>query len=283
MPINPDAVGVTGDLLRFSWSPKDALLYAISVGAGTPDLVFSTENTIGIPQQVLPTFAVVAGMDSGGFETSAMSRIGTFDMAMGFHGSEEVELHRPIPVAGEAECQDRVTAIYDKGKAAVVVLESQARLPDGEPLWTLRATTFLRGEGGWGGDRGPSGARNTPPDRSPDHEVTLQTSVDQALLYRLNGDRNPLHSDPSFSARAGFETPILHGLCTYGFTGRGLLRAYCDNDPARLRLMDGRFSSTVLPGDALTVRSWLVDEGVAVFTTAVGDRTVLDQGLVRFE
>ncbi len=122
-----------------------------------------------------------------------------------------------------------------------------------------------------------------PPEREPDHEVTYQTRTDQALLYRLSGDRNPLHSDPAFAAMGGFDRPILHGLCTYGFTGRALLHALCDSDPARFRSMEGRFSSPVLPGEALTVKAW-VDGGEAVFQTTGDDgRVVLDAGKVTFD
>jgi acyl dehydratase len=143
-------------------------------------------------------------------------------------------------------------------------------------------SAFIRGEGGWGGERGPSGAQNEPPDRDPDHTVSYATLPNQALIYRLSGDRNPLHSDPSFSAMGGFPTPILHGLCTYGFTGRALLAQLCDDDPARFHHLEGRFSSPVMPGEELTIRTWRTSATEAVFTTAVGDRVVIDQGLVRF-
>ena len=130
---------------------------------------------------------------------------------------------------------------------------------------------------------GPSGTLNElPAGKAPDHELTLRTSADQAFVYRLSGDRNPLHTDPSFAAMGGFDRPILHGLCSYGFTGRALLRMLCADDVARFRHIDGRFSAPVLPGDELTVRAWVVGPGEAVFTTSVGDRAVIDQGLVRF-
>ena len=172
--------------------------------------------------------------------------------------------------------------MYDKGKAAVVVTESVATDANGAPLYTTGASLFIRGEGGWGGDRGPSGPQNVPPERTADHSVTYQTSVDQALVYRLNGDRNPLHSDPSFAAMGGFDRPILHGLCTYGFTGRALLHSVCGGDSARFKHVEGRFASPVIPGEALTINIWVTGAGEAVFTTSVGDRVVLDQGLVRF-
>jgi acyl dehydratase len=283
MPLNPDAVGATGDVRTISWTSKDALLYAVGIGAGQADLPFTTENTKDVTQVVYPTFAVVAGSGTASPGSSAMSQIGSFNFALLVHGSQAITLHRPIPVEATARVQDRVVAMYDKGKAAVVVTEADTTLDSGEPLWTTRSAVFIRGEGGWGGDRGPSGPQNEPPaDTAPDHEITLQTSPDQAFVYRLSGDRNPLHTDPSFAAIGGFDRPILHGLCSYGFTGRALLGALCDHDVTRFHHVEGRFSAPVLPGDALTVKVWRTGDDVAVFTTSVGDRTVIDQGLVRF-
>lgn len=283
MALNPDAVGATGDPRTISWTSKDALLYAVGIGAGQADLAFTTENTQNVTQVVYPTFAVVAGSGSASSGRSSMSQIGTFNWAMLVHGSQAITLHRPIPVEATAITQDRVVAMYDKGKAAVVVTEAEVKLESGEPLWTTRSSAFIRGEGGWGGERGPSGPVNEPPAGvAADHEVTLQTSPDQAFVYRLSGDRNPLHTDPSFAALGGFDRPILHGLCTYGFTGRALLAMLCDGDVTRFEHIEGRFSSPVLPGDALTVRAWVTEPGTAVFTTSVADRIVIDQGLVRF-
>ena len=282
MPLNPEAVGATGDVRTISWNSKDALLYAVGIGAGSDDLPFSTENTSGVDQVVFPTFAVVAGSGTASPGKSAMGEIGTFNWAMLVHGSQAITLHRPIPVEAQATTQDTVVAMYDKGKAAVVVTENEVKTADGQPLWTTRSSVFIRGEGGWGGDRGPSGPQNEPPAAAPDHEVTLQTSPDQAFVYRLSGDRNPLHTDPSFAALGGFDRPILHGLCTYGFTGRALLKSLCDNDVTRFHHIEGRFSSPVMPGDELTVRIWRTTAGEAVFTTSVGERAVIDQGLVKF-
>jgi acyl dehydratase len=283
MALNPDSVGSVGDVRTMSWTSKDALLYAVGIGAGQADLPFSTENTQNTPQVVYPTFAVVAGSGTASPGASAMGKIGTFNFALLVHGTQAVTLHRPIPVEAQATIQDRVVAMYDKGKAAVVVLENEVKLASGEPLFNTRSSLFIRGEGGWGGDRGPSGPQNEPPaDAAPDHEVTLQTQPDQAFVYRLSGDRNPLHTDPSFAAIGGFDRPILHGLCTYGFTGRALLAELCGNDVTKFHHIEGRFSSPVMPGDALTVRMWRTGAGEAVFTTSVGERAVIDQGLVRF-
>ena len=281
MPLNPAAVGAVGDVRTMSWNSKDALLYAVGIGAGQNDLPFTTENTKEVQQVVFPTFAVVAGSGTTSPGKSAMAEIGTFNWAMLVHGSQAITLHRPIPVEAEATVQDKVVAMYDKGKAAVVVTEAETKLKTGELLWTTRSSVFIRGEGGWDGDRGPSGPQNESPAKAPDHEVTLQTSPDQAFVYRLSGDRNPLHTDPSFAAIGGFDRPILHGLCSYGFTGRALLGALCNNDVTKFKHIEGRFSSPVMPGDALTVRMWNVGAGETVFTTSVGDRVVIDQGLVR--
>jgi acyl dehydratase len=285
MPINPDAVGAKSDPARRSWASKDCLLYALGVGAGMDDpfneLEFTTENTANTAQRVLPTMAVVLGPLGGG---GALGSIGSFNPAMLVHGEQGITVHREIPVKGELEAVSEVVAIYDKGKGAVVVTESRTTLVDtGEPLFDSRSSAYIRGEGGWGGERGPSGPKNVPPDTAPDVEISYQTRTDQPLLYRLNGDRNPLHSDPSFAAMGGFDRPILHGLCTYGFTGRALLHGLCGGDPARFRSMDGRFSSPVMPGETLNVQMWIVGDGEARFRTQGEDgRIVLESGLCTF-
>ncbi len=278
MPLNPEAVGSVGEPYEAAWTSKDALLYAVGIGAGSAELAYTTENTKGVTQQVFPTFAVVVGWGAG----SAMRDVGTFNPALLVHGQQAITLHKALPVNGSARLQGRVVAMYDKGTAAVVVTETTATdVSDGEPLFTNVSSAFIRGEGGWGGERGPSGPKNTPPERAADHQVTYQTSPDQALVYRLSGDRNPLHSDPSFAAMGGFDRPILHGLCTYGFTGRALLHTLCGGDASRFQHIEGRFTSPVLPGEALTVSMWEIDDDTAVFTTSVADRTVIDQGLLR--
>jgi acyl dehydratase len=278
MPLNHDAAGSISEPTETSWSSKDALLYAVGVGAGTDELAFVTENSIDVTQQVLPTQAVVLTTIGGG-----LSALGDFNFAMLVHGEQGIRLHQPIPVSGTVTSQTEITGVYDKGKGAVVVMETRAKdAATGEPMFDTTMSAFIRGEGGWGGDRGPSGPQNVPPEREPDHSVTYQTKPDQALIYRLSGDRNPLHSDPSFAALAGFDRPILHGLCTYGFTGRALLHTLCDSDPARFKAMDGRFSSPVYPGESLTVNMW-VDGNEAIFQTTGDDgRVVLDAGKCEF-
>lgn len=278
MPLNPDAVGTVTDPVEVSWDSRDAMLYALGVGAGFDELAFTTENTADTTLRVLPTFPVVIGWSA--VQGSALRGAGTFNPALLVHASQAVTLHGVLPVSGAVTVTSKLAAMYDKEKAAIIVTEVEGT-DDGSPLYTLRSSVYLRGEGGFGGERGPSGAQNVPPERAPDHEVTYDTSPQQALLYRLSGDRNPLHSDPSFAALAGFDRPILHGLCTYGFTGRALLHSVCGSDPSRFEHIEGRFASPVLPGDTLTVRAWRTGDGEAVFNTSVGDRLVIDQGLLR--
>jgi acyl dehydratase len=274
MPIDPQAVGKIGDEVEVTWTSKDSLLYALAVGAGATDptgfeLELTTENTAGVPQRALPTQVVVLG---GGGRPD----FGSFDLAALLHGEQAIELHQTLPPDGTAVCQNRVAAIYDKGKAALVQLDLTATDTDGNPLWTSRSGLFISGEGGWGGERGPS-LDWALPERPADDVVTYATRTDQALLYRLCGDRNPLHSDPGFAKRAGFDRPILHGLCTFGFTGRALLHARCEGDVDRFGSMGGRFRSPVLPGEILEVHLW--DEGDrTLFQTRVGDRVVFDAG-----
>lgn len=147
----------------------------------------------------------------------------------------------------------------------------------GALLAEVRTGLFIRGAGGFGGTRGET-AHWQQPDRSPDHVVEYRTSPDQALLYRLSGDRNPLHSDPGYAAKAGFDRPILHGLCTFGFAGRALLHALCGSDPSGFGSMSARFASPVLPGQKLDVLIWTIGEDEAAFQTCVGDTVVLDRG-----
>ena len=276
MPINHDVVGAEGAPVVHEWTSTDALLYAVGVGAGMDELAFTTENSHDVPQRVLPTMAAVIGAGVAG----AIGAIGPFDFAMLVHGEQSFVQHREIPVEGSLTATGRITGIWDKGSGAAISVEGDCvDNATGETLLTVGSTIFIRGEGGWGGDRGPSGDRNAAPDRAPDHSVSYRTRPDQALTYRLSGDRNPLHSDPWFAQLAGFDRPILHGLCTYGFTGRALLHALCGSDPSRFRSMDARFASPVFPGEELTVDMWVVAPGEAVFVTRGEDgRTVVAGG-----
>ncbi|GAA0388761.1 3-hydroxyacyl-thioester dehydratase HtdY [Microbispora corallina] len=272
MPLHHGVIGLESPPYERSWTSKDTLLYALGVGAGTAELAFTTENSAGLRQRVLPTFAVLVAQAPTG------RRLGDFDPAMLVHAEQSFEAHREIPPEGRVRTTSTVTGIHDKGSGALVTSEARAvDAETGEPMVTSRSAVFIRGEGGFGGGRGPRDEW-AEPQGPPDHKVTYPTHPDQALLYRLSGDRNPLHSDPAFAARAGFDRPILHGLCTYGVTGRALLHAVAGSDPARLVAMSGRFSRPVLPGESLTVSIW-VDGPSVLFRTAKDDGTVvIDRG-----
>jgi len=275
MTLDPNAVGATGGPVELSWTSKDCLLYALGVGAGLDELEFATEKD----QKVLPTMAVVLYARGA----VPMHKIGAFDPAMLVHGEQAIELARPLPTGGTLKTTGKIAALYDKGKGAVVVSETESvDAATGELLFRTRGSAFIRGAGGFGGDRGPSAPSYEITPREPNHVVSYKTRPDQALLYRLSGDRNPLHSDPEFAKRAGFPRPILHGLCTYGFTGRALLHALCGGDPARFKSIEGRFSKPVFPGDTLTIKMW-VDGNRCLFQTVdeAGD-VVIDQGRMSF-
>src|SRR3954453_2125852 len=281
MPMNLDSVGAVSDKFRTSWSSKDALLYALGVGAGQTDptgfeLEFTTENSTDIAQKVLPTLPVVLGMGGG----PGLPSWGEFDFRMLLHGEQGVTLHGPIPAEGAVDAITTIVGIYDKGKAAVVRLSSESTYVDsGKPAWTTRFAAFIRGEGGFGESRGRGNADPPKmPDRNADHEVTYATRPDQALLYRLSGDRNPLHSDPELAKFARFERPILHGLCTYGVTRRALLHELCGADVAKFGSMDARFSKPVFPGDTLTVKMWDEGSGASIFQTVNQEGVVVIDG-----
>jgi len=285
MPIDPSAVGAVSGPSEGFWTSKDCLLYALGVGAGTDDLTFTTENSAGVTQEVLPTFACVASAPERTRSSgeNGFRKVGSFNPAMLVHGEQGITLHRPLPTDAEFTSTGKITGIYDKGSGAVIASESTAvDSATGEPLFSTRTALFIRGEGGFGGDRGPSAVK-IDVGRAADHAVTYQTRPDQALLYRLNGDRNPLHSDPSFARAGGFDRPILHGLCTFGFTGRALLAVLCDNDPERFLSMDARFSKPVLPGDALTVSIWRDGDRALFRTERAPGEVVIDSGVCVFK
>jgi acyl dehydratase len=280
LSLNHDITGVDGEPAERSWTETDVLLYALAVGAGQEDplaeLEFTTENSSGLTLKVLPTFGNL--ICSGG---AGRRNLGDFDPASLVHGEQAFTLHRPLPLAGTSRSVSRVTGIYDKGSGALVVTESTAAdAATGEPLVTTRSSAFIRGEGGFGGSRGPRQDFELP-SRPADEQVTYRTRADQALLYRLTGDRNPLHSDPKFAARGGFDRPILHGMCTYGYTGRALLHAVCGSDPARFTSMEGRFTRPVMPGSELTISIWRED-GTAYFRTTSDGAPVIDMGRLTF-
>jgi len=258
MPFDLKAVGKKLGSVTHTYEERDVMLYALGVGCGTDDLRFTYERDL----KVLPTFAVIPSFPA------MLNLGGAMDVnpAMVLHGEQAIELLGEIPTSGTLTTTPTIKAIYDKVKGAVVVVGTESVDPKGRVLFRSTSSIFARGEGGFGGDRGPSGARNVPPDRKPDESIAMKTLPQQALIYRLSGDMNPLHADPDFAKLGGFDRPILHGLCTYGYAGRAVLKAYCNDDPARMKSFEVRFSGVVYPGETITTDMWQIAPGKIVLT-----------------
>lgn len=269
MPIDP-SVTLGADLgsVDFAWTPSDVLLYHLAIGAGARPgdqcdrgaLRYTLDDD---RLQVLPSFGVVAPSFHQTDPPPLSIPGARLSLSQVLHGSQEIVLHRPLESSGSATLSTRVSELWDKGKAAVIVQEGTATDPSGDPLWTVRSSIFARGEGGWGGDRGPSSATALP-DRAPDAEASYTTTPQQALLYRLCGDRNPLHADPDFAAAAGFPAPILHGLCSWGIVLRLATDAALDGDAGRVRGFAARFAGVVFPEDTIAARIWRAADDLLV-------------------
>ena len=278
MPIDLDvALGAELDPVEFSWTSSDVQLYNLALGAGHDpmdprELRYLTDGT----PQVLPTFSSVAASFHA-TEAPAVSFPGIeIELSRVLHASEAVTVPAPLPPSGAGRAVTRITEIWDKGKAAVIFNETTVVDPGGKTLWTVKRSIFARGEGGFGGDRGPSTSSETP-ERAPDFEVAIPVLPQQALLYRLCGDRNPLHSDPEFAAGAGFPRPILHGLCTYGMTCKAIVDTVLDADVTRVTSYGARFAGVVYPGETLKASIWQDGNRFSAVVTAPsrGDETVL--------
>ncbi|MBV1881015.1 MAG: MaoC family dehydratase N-terminal domain-containing protein [Pseudomonadales bacterium] len=259
--ISSNLIGLESDPIEVEWCEKDAQLYALAVGAmPEDDLDFIYENR---GPKVLPTFGVVPGLNIMG---GVLGKV-EINLAMLLHGEQAITLHRPLPATVKATAVGKITEIWDKGKAAVIGLTGEVSDKDGL-LYTTHATLFIRGAGGFGGERGPSSEETKVviPEGEPDFTVEETTLEQQAALYRLTGDRNPIHIDPQFAKFGGYDKPFLHGLCSYGFAGRALLKTLCGGDPAKFGSMTGRFSDQVYPGDQLITKIWKTGKGEAVYT-----------------
>src|SRR5437588_9883625 len=254
MPIDPDvALAAELEPIQFSWSSSDIQLYHLGLGAGADpmdpkELRYLIDDT----PQVLPTFGNVAASFHMTKPPTVQFPGVDIELSKVLHASEQVTAPAPLPPSGSATAVTRFTDIWDKGKAAVIWSETRVTAPDGTLLWTQKRSIFARGEGRFGGERGPSMSVGAP-DRVPDLELDISLLPQQALLYRLCGDRNPLHSDPESAAAAGFPQPILHGLCTYGMTCKALVDALLDADVAAIRSYSARFAGVAYPGELLKV------------------------------
>jgi acyl dehydratase len=256
------------------------MLYALGIGLGADplderELAFVYEKNL----KVVPTAATVLAARGQAAraqpETPDGLRASQINYLMVVHGEQKVELHRPLPAAGAFTAATRVVGAFDKGKDKGAVLINETIWTDegGDKVATLTGSTFARGDGGFGGPSSGAPEPHVTPTRAPDLSLDFPTRPDQALLYRLNGDRNPLHSDPEVARRAGFERPILHGLCTYGLTCRAVLAGITDYDPSPIVSHEARFSAPVFPGDTVTVDLWR-DGQVISFEARVKARSV---------
>jgi acyl dehydratase len=266
------------------------MLYALGVGMGQDpmnetELPFVYEKNL----KVIPTAATVLAAGARAAANAGPApqmpeghRPSQINFLMVVHGEQKVELHKPLPTKGTFTVEGRTVGAYDKGKdkGAVVINESVWTDENGEKVATLTSSTFARGDGGFGGPTEGAPEPHKVPERAPDMSVDFTTREDQALLYRLNGDRNPLHSDPDSAKRSGFPRPILHGLCTYGITCRAILQAVTDFDPDQIKSHQARFSAPVFPGDTITVDIWKDGKEIS-FEARVKERnaTVIKNGL----
>jgi len=260
MALDLALVGKTSAPVDFTYNWKDTVLYALGVGAKRAELDFLYE---GRGPKVLPTFAVVPSFTS---MISVLSELNA-NLMMVLHGEQKCVFHKPIPSGATLKTVSEIKGIYDKGKGALVVVEARTSDDKGAPLFDNVFSIFVRGEGGFGGDRGPEAVKADPPARTPDFEIVETTSEEQALLYRLSGDLNPLHADPAFAKMANFDKPILHGLCSFGYAGRAVLHGAAGGDVTRLKSFGARFAGVVMPGDTLTTRGWKAEKSGEYFVT----------------
>ena len=266
MALNTDLVGTTYSVPEFTYTHGDAILYALSVGADESDLEFLYEGGKGL--KVYPSYATVASGNGGG---DIIGDLG-INPIMIIHGEQRVRIHGALPAGATVTTEGMVQGIYDKGANGLVDLSFKSSV-DGKLLFENTVSMIIRGDGGFGQNYGPERAKSPKaPERAPDHQLPIQTEARQALMYRLNGDWNPLHADPEIAQSVGFEKPILHGLCSFGCTVRAIVKELCGNDPTMVKTIATRFSSPVIPGDKLTVNVWKEDKTlIAATTNEAGD------------
>jgi len=274
MALELNVMGKKSDPVAFTYTEDQVILYALGVGCGVEELDFVYEKNL----KALPTFAVVPLMPLV-FQFVQAAKVNLKGL---LHGDHKIVLHNTIPRKGTLYSTWQWMSVYDKGdKGAIFLVRSESRDKNGELLFENFLTGWDRTAGNSGGDPGPKSEKLVPPPgAAPDFRVEYQTSPSQAALYRLSGDKNPLHIDPEFAKLSGLEKPILMGLCTYGFAGRAVLHAICGSDPARFKSLSVRFSGMVLPGDTLITEGWKVDHGKYVIQCTTQDgRVVLDNAV----
>ncbi|TVR22781.1 MAG: 3-alpha,7-alpha,12-alpha-trihydroxy-5-beta-cholest-24-enoyl-CoA hydratase [Anaerolineaceae bacterium] len=270
------AIGKPQAPFTYTYTPRDVALYALGVGAPAdpldPDELKFVYELSGEGFAVLPSFAVI--YISQTIHDILSGRIGDieFNPMMLVHGEQSLVIKKPLPSAGTVTCHPVIADIFDKGSGMLVLNDVVCKDESGDELAVLRSSMFIRGMGDFGGERGTSDKSDAAPDRPPDATMTEQTSPKQALIYRLSGDVNPLHADPAMAAVGGFEKPILHGLSTFGYATRAVLKHFCDNDATRLTGIKARFSKHVFPGETLVTEMWRVADSAVIFQTKSVER-----------
>jgi len=269
MALNLDIIEKNMAPVTYTYDQDTVILYALGIGAGINELDFIYEKEL----KVLPTFAVVPFLSA--FMPFTLQA--GLNMQTVLHGEQKILLHRPIPTSGVLTSVVRCPSIYDKGdKGGIININMESRDADGDLLFENSAVIVDRSAGNFGGDRGPKPEVFDPPKgTSPNFHVEETSSQNQAALYRLSGDKNPLHIDPEFAQKAGFECPILHGLCSFGFAGRAVLHSLCASDPQRLKSFSGRFTDVVFPGETLVTEGWELGEGLYIIQTRTPEGKVI--------
>lgn len=262
--IKTDCVGKEIKPIEFEWMWKDIALYNLGIGAA--EIEHTYENTKG-GVRVVPTFAVIPPF-AALMQAPALTGVNPM---MVLHGEQKIVIHkRPLPFKAKTVTSGKIIELLDKGKGALFRLLTQTKTQDGEPLFDNVFSAFVRGAGGFGGERGPEPGNN-PPDRAPDQVIEYQTLPIQHLIYRLTGDINPLHIDPQFAKVAGYAKPILHGLCTFGHVGRAVIAACCGKDDAKLKEFEVRFRDVVYPGQKIITKIWKDGAGKAIVAADTDD------------
>ena len=279
MKINLSTIGLEFKPTKHPYLWKDVIFYHLGIGAKATELPYVFEGIKG-GLQVIPTFAAIPAIEA---TATVIGKVGVNPIMM-LHGEQAIYMHRPIPQRGEFITTPVVTGIWDKGKGALLEVKTITRDQKGNHLFDTMVSLYCRGQGGFGGERGPERPDYAPPPgKDPDFTDSYETSLDQAALYRLSGDLNPLHINPDFAKQAGYDRPILHGLCIYGGTLKSIINGLCDGDVKKIKEYKARFANTIYPGDKIFVKAWKLKQDTYSIETSTQNHVVMNQAYVKIE